>query len=116
MDTVSKPRVYISNFGGHDFSPAEKWGELQFITRGFISFQSLDRLKFQIAQGILDSSPDDYLLLSGTNIINVVAALLWFELHEKVNILNFDKTMNDYRLITITKSGTTNLMEVLKNG
>lgn len=110
---VEVTRVYVANFAGHDYAPAAKYGQLVFVTRGFISFQGLDRVKFQVAQGMADSRPDDWLALSGTNIINVLAALLWYQMHGLVKILNYDKTTNTYREIIVTKENNVQLLEVL---
>lgn len=109
----SPPRVYVSNFAGHDYTEAEVYGEIRSITQGFISFQSLDRLKFTIAQALQETTPDDWLLLSGTNIISVLASLLWYQKHGVVKILNFDKTTRKYREIIFNQEHITKLLEVL---
>ena len=111
MDT----RVYVSNFAGHDYADAQRFGELRPITMGFISFQSLDRVKFQIAEGIRDSRPEDFLVLSGTNIVNVLAALLWMSMHGKVRILNYDKSTHKYREIVLSDESNDLLMKALRN-
>jgi len=112
MDAVTT-RVFVANYAAHDYEDAERYGELKYITKGFVSFQGLDRLKFQICQGIMDTTADDWLALSGTNIINVLAALLWFQMHGTVKILNYDKTTRGYREIIVTKENNTKLLEIL---
>lgn len=114
MDSVS--RVYIANYAGHDYTEAEAYGQLCYITRGFVSFDSLDRLKFSIAQAVADTQPQDWLLLSGTNIVNVLAALLWYEKHHVVKILNFDKTERTYRELVVHSGHLAQINEVLENG
>lgn len=114
MSTDLKSKVYVANFAGHDFTPAQEYGELCYLTKGYISFQSLDRLKYVIAEALQQSKPEDYLALSGTNIINVLAAVLWLEMHEQVKILNYDKTTNSYRLIVLTRGSNLQLLEGLK--
>lgn len=111
---MDEPRVFVANFAGHDYSGAEKYGALCFVTKGFISFQSLDRVKYQVGMGIKDSRPDDWLALSGTNIINVLAAVLWFGMHGQIKILNYDKNTGVYREVTITKRSSDSMMEVLR--
>jgi len=113
MGTEVKSRVFIANFAGHDYTKAEVYGELRFITKGFVSFQSLDRLKFQVAEQVVHSRPDDWLALSGTNIVNVLAAVLWFSMHGTVKILNYDKNTSTYREIVMEGTAINKLMEVI---
>lgn len=109
----SSVKVYVANYAAHDFSTAERYGELRFITKGFISFQGLDRVKYQVAEGLRDTSAEDWLALSGANILNVLAALLWYDKHRVVKILNFDKNSRQYREITVTPENNNALLEVL---
>lgn len=109
-------RVWITNYAGHDYEKAKPFGELKYLTKGFIDFKSLDRIKFLVAQEIADSSPDDYLLLSGTSLVCAIASVLFYALHGRVNILNFDKNTDSYRPITLTTDANADLFRVLKSG
>lgn len=111
MDTGVK--VYVANYAAHDFGPAKAYGELRFITKGFISFQGLDRVKYQVAEGLKDTNAEDWLALSGANILNVLAALLWYDKHKVVKILNFDKNSRQYREIIVTPDNNLALLEVM---
>ena len=112
-----KPRVFVTNYGGHDYDEAKSFGEIRWVTRGFVSFQSLDRVKFLVAEAITDSRPDDYLLISGRAIISVLAALVWFHKHSIVRLLVFDqKGGNKYREVVIKKSNLDDLVKVLGEG
>ena len=109
--------VWIVNYAGHEYLPAVRYGKFKNITKGYVSFQSLDRVKFQIAEAIIDSKADDYLLLSGTTTICVIAAIVWYQMHKKIKILNWDKKANnnqgDYKEMTITSENLTQLLDVL---
>lgn len=97
-------KVYITNVAGHDFTPAKSYGELRFITTGYVSFQSLDRVKADIAQSILESDPEDWLCLTGVPILQVVSAVAWFYKHGKVNLLVWDRKKRDrYRELKLSK-------------
>lgn len=109
------PRVFIANYAGHDYTKAEAYGELKFVTKGFISFQSLDRVKFQVAEGLVGTRSEDWLVLSGTNIVNALAAVLWYVMHGKVKILNYDKSTGSYREIILTGEATDKLLKVLND-
>jgi len=114
MDALSNGvRVFVTNYAGHDYSALNKYGKQMFITKGFISFQGLDRVKFQVAQGMLESTSEDWLALSGTNILNVIAAVLWFNKHGKVKVLNYDKESRQYRELILTGENNAQLFAVL---
>jgi regulatory protein YycH of two-component signal transduction system YycFG len=84
-------KVYIANSKVHYMDGLEilkKQGyEIVTVTEGDIDIFHTDRLKYNIEQ-ILDSNPvnrDDYVLLSGSNIINV---LLSIEIIKRTGVLN----------------------------
>lgn len=108
--------VFITNYAGHDFKKAEKFGVLRPVTKGYVSFGSLDRLKFDISSTLSESRPDDYLLLSGTAIICVVSAIVWFKKHGSVKLLVLDKKSGDYRVLVIDSGSLDKIFEVLAEG
>lgn len=114
MDTEQvKSRVYITNFAGHDFTKAEKYGELVFVTTGYVSFQSLDRIKFEIVESLKTSRPDDWLCLTGVPILQVVSAVVWFHMHNKVNLLVWDRKKRDgYRELILTEKNFDQILEL----
>jgi len=109
-------RVYITNAAGHDFSKAEKFGELTWITKGWVPLQSLDRVKFLVAEKLQHARPEDYLLLSGTQVVCVVAALYWFYKFGEVKLLVHDKKEDDYRELLVTNANLMYLEGLVKNG
>lgn len=106
-------RVYIANYAGHDHKEAKKYGEFKVITTGYVDFSAIDRLKFQIIRAIKDSRPDDWLLLSGANITNALAASLWIIKHGVVKILNFDRQSRVHREIILRRDYEREMMELL---
>lgn len=107
-------RVFVTNFAGHDFEAAKQYGEIYWITKGYVSFQSLDRVKFLITEQVVKSDKEDWLLLAGTPIISVIAALTWFALHKKVKLLVFDKKGDGkYRQLIISESNVLDLLKVM---
>lgn len=120
MDAETKPVVWITNYAGHEYLPAARFGELKYLSKGYINFQSLDRVKFQVAGDLIESKPEDYLLLSGTTTICVIAAIVWYEMHKKIMLLNWDKKANnnqgDYKVMIITQENLDQLLNVLRHG
>jgi hypothetical protein len=113
---VIEPRVFVTNFAGHDYTKAEKYGKIVWVTRGYVSFHSLDRVKYRVCEEVDKSIAEDWLLLSGIPMICVVAALYWFWKHKKVKLLIHDKKNGDsYRELIITDKNFGDLCAVLNN-
>jgi hypothetical protein len=112
----TKPRVFVTNFAGHDYTEAEKYGEIVWITKGYISFHSLDRVKYRICEEVDKSTSEDWLLLSGIPIVCVLAALYWQWKHTKVKLLVHDKKKNgEYRELIVTDKNWSDLFNVLNH-
>jgi hypothetical protein len=111
------PRVFVTNFAGHDYTAAEEFGEIVPITKGYISFHSLDRVKYRVCESVGDSHEEDYLLLSGIPVICVIAASYWYFLHKKVKLLVHDKKGGGkYRELIISEKNFKDLFAVLDHG
>lgn len=114
MATESIRRIFVTNFAGHDFEAAKSYGEIYWITKGYVSFQSLDRVKFIITEQVVKSNKEDWLLLAGTPIISVISALTWYALHKKVKLLVFDKKgQGKYRELIISEGNVLDLLKVM---
>lgn len=90
-------KVYIVNAGGHNHHKARTYGELVPITRGYVSQGSLDRVFFDVINGIKDSSAGDWLLPSGLMFLNIIAATAWIARHSQLSLLVWDKKERLYR-------------------
>ena len=91
-------KVFVTNLGYHDFSPAKRFGDITPCTRGHIDIKQTDRIEAEI-QNVLDQSdPEDYLLISGHPITVFLATGYWFRLHRCVNVLYWDPLIQDYRV------------------
>ena len=69
-----KPKVFIVNRGCHNFSAATNYGELVFMTHGVINRYSASEIYRVFEECLADSTPDDYLLVSGMSTMLVVAS------------------------------------------
>lgn len=118
MDTM-KPRVFVANYAGHDYKDAESYGELQYITKGYLSFHSLDRVKYSVVEEVAKSRSQDWLLLSGKLIISCIAVLAWFSLHKQVKILYWDQKAKrgpKYQELIITADNLEQMLKVITDG
>jgi len=80
-------KVYIVNKAGHDFSAAEKFGELVYLSEGPINRLALTAMYREFSEKLKDSSPDDIILPTGYSIMTMVAAVIFAHMHGKVNVL-----------------------------
>lgn len=81
------PKVYIPNRSFHDFTPAEAFGELVFLTEGWANRTLTNQLYRMVSEAMRDSQPDDMLLVSSLGILNAIAASILAVKHKRVNYL-----------------------------
>lgn len=114
---LNMSKVFVTNFAGHDYTKAEKFGELIYLTKGFVDFNSLDRIKFRVAEKLLDADDEDYLLFSGNSYISIIAAIIWYERFKRVKLLvhEFRSSENEYRESVITEKNINEILRVLTN-
>jgi len=105
MYKVQTKKVFVVNASGHDFSPAKRFGELYFLTQGSGNRFNVDRLSAQIEKSLKISSPQDFLLLSGTMVYNSIAFYLWMKKHKQCNLLIWSPLKGIYILRTYTERG-----------
>lgn len=82
-------KVFIPNRGGHDFTPAEPFGELVFMSKGSISRYSVNRMYRQFAQKLAKANEKDYILITSLCVMNVIACIIFALKFKKVNLLLF---------------------------
>lgn len=87
--------VWIVNRAGHNYHLSARWGTPRALTDGYVSLGSLDRILFTLAEGIKQSEPGDWLLLSGLMMLNASAAALWVKKHGQINLLIWDQKANN---------------------
>ncbi len=82
-----KRKVYIPNAGCHDFSLAEKYGEIVNLTEGKLKLSSVGAIYREMYPILSKSDPDDCILICGPTIANIVATTLFGAKHSCVNLL-----------------------------
>lgn len=79
-----RTKVYIANRSGHDFTPAEQYGELVYLTDGTVTVYDTNRIYRMVAEKLNDSSPDDYILPTGISTVTIVAVQCLSLMHNGV--------------------------------
>jgi len=87
-------KVFIPHKGPHDYSQAEKFGELVFLSDGLIVNKKVNFIYQQCFEGMRDAAEDDCLLISGLPIVVSIASAILVERFGRVNYLIW--AGNDY--------------------
>jgi hypothetical protein len=83
------PKIFVPNKSIHDFSAAEKFGELVFLSSGNMPRYKTSRIYRKFYEILQYSIKDDYLMISGLTVLNIVAGLILYKMHGQVNLLIF---------------------------
>lgn len=98
-----RPRkVFIPNKSGHNFSDAERFGELVFVTEGYVDRFNTNYMYRAFTKALEHSQADDYLLISSMNVLNSVAAACFAYKHGTLNLLLFRRGEYVEREVDIT--------------
>lgn len=89
-------KVYVVNNVHHDFSKAEQYGELVYVTKGQLPIFKTSTVRAMLEKGLVKFTKDDYLLISGPAIVNIMAATLLFNKFDTVKFLVFDAKQQNY--------------------
>ena len=89
-------KVYVVNNTNHDYSKAEQYGELVYITKGKLPIFKTNTVRAMLEKGLVKFTKDDYLLISGPAIVSVMAATILYNNFDTVKFLIFDAKQQDY--------------------
>jgi len=84
------PNVYIVNKGCHDYSKAEGYGSLVYLSRDMYSRFSTGKIFRVFREQMKGSSSDDYILISGLSVMSSVACSIFAAKHNRINLLLFN--------------------------
>lgn len=84
---MERKRVFVINKSSHDYSQAELFGDLVFMTEGSLNKFATSKM-FRIFEPFVESSGKfDYLLLSGLSVMCSVASAMFADKHGRLNLL-----------------------------
>lgn len=87
MTDERRPLVYVPNQAGHDYTQADSFGEVVYITKGRIRKYDLQAFYEQASRVMSGSAPSDYILISSLNSICAVCSAIMAAKHGIINIL-----------------------------
>ena len=82
-------KVYVINKSSHDFSRAEEFGEIVYMSEGRMNRFGTNDMIRKFKEAMEDSSKDDYLLLCSLNVMNAIACAVFARKHGTLNLLLF---------------------------
>jgi len=98
---LREPRVYIPNLGFHDYTKAQKWGKLVFLTRGTVDRFEVGKIARSCADAMAEAESDDYLMITSLSVINSIASGILSRRFGRVNFLLHDPRIDDYYLRSV---------------
>lgn len=81
--------VYIVNKSSHNFSPAEEYGELVFLSEGSMNRYGTNNMVREFGEVMKGSSPSDYIVPCSLNVMNAIACAIFAHKHGVLNLLLF---------------------------
>jgi hypothetical protein len=82
-------RVFIVNKSAHDFSEAEKYGELVFVTKGRLNRFSTNDMHRKAQDAFEGSEDSDWIVPCSLNVLNSIVCATFVAKHKKLNLLLF---------------------------
>lgn len=85
----AQPKVFVVNKAGHDFSDAERFGTLIYVTEGpQMRFNTTSMYRTWVETfRENDSRSSDYILITSLNVLCAIGAAVFARKHGKLNIL-----------------------------
>ena len=110
-----KPTIWVCNDAGHNTKKALLLvpdAEIRPLTVGDVNPLRIDRTAYHISKGIVKhAKEEDYLLLSGYIMVNVLAVLLWLLYFKRVKLLQWHAKKREYELTEKTLEDFTVMLQ-----
>ncbi len=84
--------VLVINKSSHDYSKAEEFGKLVFMSEGSMSRFAVSSIYRLFEPFINQSKPEDYILLGGLSIMCSIACSMFAVKHGRLNLLIYKPT------------------------
>jgi hypothetical protein len=85
------PKVYVISRSNHDFSEAEQFGELVFLSEGKMNRFSTNHIARCFEDAMKDCQPDDFILQTGLTVMNMIATAIFASKWKKLNLLIYSQ-------------------------
>jgi hypothetical protein len=90
MDTERTVKVFVTQHNPRmDYSSATKYGELVPIVSRFVPFGDTHKIMNMIAASLATASEEDYVMVTGAGLLNVLVIVTWLSRFDKVKLLSW---------------------------
>lgn len=86
---MTAKHVYIVNKSSHDFTAADKYGEVKFLSEGSMNRYATNSMVRQFGEVMAMSEPGDYIVPCSLNVMNSIACAIFAHKHGCLNLLLF---------------------------
>lgn len=105
MPPKTKRNVYVVNKSNHDFSLAERHGELKFLSEGLLRKRNVNFMARKFLDELRDSRDEDFVLPTSLTIMSIVACVCFVMKHCRLNLLIFDEGSYKVRTLNFDQRG-----------
>ena len=96
--------IYVVSDSSHDYSDAQRFGEMIFLFKEKINVFAIGKLAKLINEKLANAQVEDYLILSGNSIAGCMAFYTLLKNFNQVKLLIFSFRDQQYEARTITRS------------
>lgn len=82
-------KVFVVNKSPHDFSAAEEYGEIVFLSEGPMNRYAANNMARMFEDGLAESAKDDFIVPCSLNVMNCIACAIFAHKHGTLNLLLF---------------------------
>ena len=90
------PKVYIVNKSSHDFSSAEKFGKLIFMSEGRMNRYATNDMTRKFSDAMRNSEKEDFILPCSLNTASIMASVIFAQKHGRLNLLLYKPSTGEY--------------------
>jgi len=89
MNSERRAKVFIVNRSSHDFSAAELFGDIAFLSSGPMNRYACNNMYREFSKVMEDSRKGDYIVPCSLNVMNSIACAIFAKKHGRLNLLLF---------------------------
>jgi hypothetical protein len=82
-------KVYIPNQGGYNYSDAERFGKLIYVTTGNINRFEISSIYRTFVEAMAESDKNDFFMPTSLSVLNTIGGAVFAAKHGRLNLLVF---------------------------
>jgi len=94
--------VYIPNLVFHNYEDAKQYGQLVQLSKGSIDQIDTEEVTKRFREKLAEAHQDDFILMSGSPLLNVIAVGIILDMYGTVNMLQWNGILQEYFKIEFT--------------